>query len=223
MLEKRTSPEDRFIREYLLVLAAAFGGAFTCKRQQKVEIYGWLCKHCTAIKQGFLSPLADLWKTSNICLRSVPQRRDFFRREVIPEGIFSNRPPAQNSLPNQAVDEGKRRSDLCTPTMIICFRAFVERWDRATPEDIPCLVTKNGNPGKRNLGCETGIVPAFCFPAPSDFYHRLRALVASVYRHRSGKAHPSTTGIGDKADEPFGFESPRGTKIHPISPPLTCS
>lgn len=112
-------------------VAAAFGGVFVCNTN-KAEMtvgYGTLYGDIA----GFLAPLADLWKADVYALGRY-LNESVFAREVIPEGIFQVIPSAELSAA-QAVDEGKG-DPLVYPYHDRLFFAFVQRWNRATPEEI---------------------------------------------------------------------------------------
>ena len=115
----------------LAAAAAAFGGVFTCTAN-KAEItvgygtlYGDIC--------GWLAALGDLWK-EQVYAVARHLNAEGFDRPVIPEGVFALTPSAELNAA-QAVDEGKG-DPLIYPYHDKLFRAWVERWDRATPEDI---------------------------------------------------------------------------------------
>lgn len=115
----------------LAAAAAAFGGVFTCNAN-KAEItvgygtlYGDIC--------GWLAALGDLWK-EQVYAVARHLNAEGFERPVIPEGIFTVTPSAELNAA-QAVDEGKG-DPLIYPYHDKLFRAWVERWERATPEDI---------------------------------------------------------------------------------------
>ncbi len=115
----------------LAAAAAAFGGVFTCNAN-KAEItvgygtlYGDIC--------GWLAALGDLWKEQ---VYSVANHFNtaVYDSPVIPDGIFKVTPSAELNAA-QAVDEGKG-DPLIYPYHDKLFRAWVERWERASPEDI---------------------------------------------------------------------------------------
>ncbi len=112
-------------------VAAAFGGVFVCNTN-KAEMtvgYGTLYGDIA----GFLAPLADLWKADVYALGRY-LNEFVFAREVIPEGIFQVIPSAELSA-DQSVDDGKG-DPLHYPYHDRLFFAFVQRWNRATPEEI---------------------------------------------------------------------------------------
>ena len=115
----------------LAAVAAAFGGAFTCNAN-KTEMatgYGTLYGDIA----GYLAPIGDLWKGQVYdvarCLN-----RGVFGREAIPRGIFTLTPSAELSK-DQAVDEGKG-DPFVYPYHDALLRAWVERWERPSPEEI---------------------------------------------------------------------------------------
>ena len=112
---------------------------------------------------GFLAALADLWKHQVYALGRYLNER-IFAAEVIPAEVFSLVPSAELSAA-QDVDAGKG-DPLVYPYHDYLFRAFVERWQRATPEDL--LGWYTAGTIEENIGCEPGLV-ARLFPAAADF------------------------------------------------------
>jgi len=115
----------------LAAAAAAFGGVFTCnanKAEMTVgygTLYGDIC--------GWLAALGDLWK-EQVYAVARQLNTEVFAQPVIPEEIFTIPPSAELSAA-QAVDEG-RGDPLIYPYHDRLFRAWVEQWERATPEEI---------------------------------------------------------------------------------------
>lgn len=159
MLEN-VQARDRGAR-VLAGVAAAFGGGFTCNANKSEASVGYATLY--GDQAGFLCPLADLWKHQVYALGRY-LNESVFEREVIPEGIFKIIPSAELS-PNQAVDEGKG-DPILYPYHDYLFRAFMERWDRATPEDI--LTWYQAGTLENNIGCEPGLATKL-FSQPSDF------------------------------------------------------
>jgi NAD+ synthase (glutamine-hydrolysing) len=115
----------------LAAAAAAFGGVFTCNAN-KAEItvgYGTLYGDIA----GWLASIGDLWKGQVYDL-ARHLNEAYYGRPAIPEGIFRVVPSAELSAA-QAVDEG-RGDPLVYPYHDRLFRSWVERWNRATPEEI---------------------------------------------------------------------------------------
>ncbi len=115
----------------LAAAAAAFGGVFTCNAN-KAEItvgYGTLYGDIA----GWLANIGDLWK-GQVYDVARHLNTGVYGRPVIPEGTFRIVPSAELSAA-QAVDEGKG-DPLVYPYHDLLFRSWVERWNRATPEDV---------------------------------------------------------------------------------------
>ncbi len=159
MLEN-VQARDRSSR-ILAAAAASFGGAFTCNANKSELTVGY----CTLYgdESGFLAALADLWKHQVYALGRY-MNQHIFATEVIPVEVFTLVPSAELSAA-QDVDAGKG-DPLVYPYHDYLFRAFVERWQRATPEDL--LTWYNEGTVEENIGCEPGLV-AKLFPAAADF------------------------------------------------------
>jgi NAD+ synthase (glutamine-hydrolysing) len=130
LADENAQARDRGAR-VLAALAQSFGGVFVCNAN-KAELtvgYGTLYGDIA----GFLAPLGDLWKHDVYAVGRI-LNEDVFKREVIPEGIFTIVPSAELGT-HHAVDEGKG-DPLVYPYHDRLFFAFVQRWQRATPEDI---------------------------------------------------------------------------------------
>jgi NAD+ synthase (glutamine-hydrolysing) len=115
----------------LAAVAAAFGGVFTCNANKAELTVGYSTLYGDL--GGFLALLGDLWKSEVYALGRF-LNEEIFEREVIPEGSFTVVPSAELSV-NQAVDEGKG-DPLIYPYHDRLFFAWVQRWNRATPEEI---------------------------------------------------------------------------------------
>jgi len=144
----------------LAAVASAFGGVFTCNANKSEMTVGYTTLYGDL--GGYLANIADLWKGEVYALgRHLNQ--NVYRRVIIPEGSFTVIPSAELSLA-QAVDEGKG-DPLIYPYHDRLFRAWVEEWNRVTPEEIlewykeGTLESRLGYPGKvSNL-----------FPTAADF------------------------------------------------------
>lgn len=115
----------------LAAMAAAFGGAFTCNAN-KTELatgYGTMYGDIA----GYLAAIGDLWKGQVYAL-AHGLNAQAPRGPAIPEGIFTVIPSAELSN-DQAVDEGKG-DPFVYPYHDALLRAWVERWDRPSPEEI---------------------------------------------------------------------------------------
>ena len=80
------------------------------------------------------------------------------------KGIIDIVPSAELSSA-QNVDEGKG-DPIKYPYHDYLFRSFVERWQKATPEDV--LEWYKAGTVEKNLGCEEGLVKNY-FPTAADF------------------------------------------------------
>jgi len=114
----------------LAAVAAAFGGVFSCNAN-KAELtvgYGTLYGDIA----GFLAVLGDLWKEDVYALGR--HLNAAYGREAIPEGIFTVTPSAELSADHD-VEKGFG-DPLVYPYHDRLFFAFVQRWNRATPEEV---------------------------------------------------------------------------------------
>ncbi len=138
--QKETLPASQTTREnicarlrssgILSALSSATSGIFTCNAN-KTE----LCAAYTTLygdMAGAIAATGDLWKHQIYALGRA--LNDHFGREVIPEGTFTV-PPSAELSDAQNVDRGGR-DPLIYDYHDYLFRAFIEPWNRATPEDI---------------------------------------------------------------------------------------
>ena len=115
----------------LSAISGAFGGVFTCNANKSEATVGYTTLYGDL--GGFLANIADLWKGEVYQLaRHVNEQ--VFKRAVIPEGSFAVTPSAELSSA-QNVDEGKG-DPILYPYHDKVFASWVERWNRATPEDL---------------------------------------------------------------------------------------
>ena len=111
-------------------IASTLGAVFTNNGNKSettvgyATLYGDVC--------GFLATIADLWKEQVYDLGRYIN--DLHQKEIIPVGIFNIVACAELSA-NQNVDAGKGDPIIYWYHDKL-FRAFVERWNRATPADI---------------------------------------------------------------------------------------
>ena len=130
LMNENVQARDRSSR-VLAAVSAAFGGVFTCNANKSeatvgyATLYGDVC--------GYFANIADLWKGEVYAL-ARHLNEQVFEREIVPRGSIDLTPSAELS-PQQNVDEGKG-DPLIYPYHDRLFRTWVERWDRATPEDI---------------------------------------------------------------------------------------
>jgi NAD+ synthase (glutamine-hydrolysing) len=151
---------DRSAR-VLAGLAAAFGGGFTCNANKAETTVGYSTLY--GDQSGFLSALADLWKYQVYDLARY-LNESVYKREVIPQETIDIVPSAELS-DQQNVDKGQG-DPLRYPYHDYLFRSFVERWQKATPQDI--LEWYAEGTLEKELGCAPGLVAKY-FPTAKDF------------------------------------------------------
>lgn len=128
-VQENIQARDRSSR-ILAGVAAAFGGAFSCNANKSETTVGYSTLYGDL--GGFLANLADLWKGEIYALAEF-LNKEVYGREVIPQGTIKIKPSAELSA-QQNVD--KNQGDpLFYPYHDALFRSWVERWQRATPED----------------------------------------------------------------------------------------
>lgn len=145
--------------------AAAFGGGFTCNANKSEMTVGYTTLYGDLA--GFLAALADLWKHQVYELAGYLNEH-IYRREVIPREIIDLVPSAELSF-DQDVDQGKG-DPLVYPYHDYLFRAFMEHWNRSTPEEI--LTWYSGGCLEEKIGCPAGLVKQL-FPGPIEFIEDL--------------------------------------------------
>lgn len=160
LVTENIQARDRSAR-LLAAIAAAFGGGFTCNANKSELTVGYATLY--GDQAGFLAALADLWKHQVYELAEYLNRQ-VYGRPVIPQGIMDIVPSAELS-PDQAVDEGKG-DPLVYPYHDYLFRAFMEHWNRATPEDI--LEWYMQGVLEEKIGCRPGL-PGEIFPTAAHF------------------------------------------------------
>jgi NAD+ synthase (glutamine-hydrolysing) len=100
---------------------------------------------------GFLAALADLWKFQVYDLARYLNSR-VYGFEVIPQDLINLVPSAELSF-EQSVDQGKG-DPIIYPYHDYLFKAFMEKWNRAAPEDI--LEWYMEGSLEKNIGCAPG-------------------------------------------------------------------
>jgi NAD+ synthase (glutamine-hydrolysing) len=143
-------------------LAASFGGVISCNinKAELVPGFGTLYGDIA----GFLAPLGDLWKHEVYALGRY-LNETIHGREVIPAGAFDIVPSPELSA-DHAVDDGKG-DPMFYAYHDRLFYSWVQRWNRATPEDnlewylAGTLATELGLPEDLDLNK--------MFPSPDDF------------------------------------------------------
>lgn len=142
-------------------VAAAFGAGFTCNANKSEMTVGYSTLY--GDQAGFLAALSDLWKHQVYELAEYLNRH-IYKKEVIPQEIIDLVPSAELSF-EQSVDEGKG-DPIIYPYHDYLFRAFMEHWNRRTPEDI--LLWYEQGILEEKIGCLPGLV-ATLFPTPVEF------------------------------------------------------
>ncbi len=142
-------------------LAAAFGGGFTCNANKAETAVGYSTLY--GDQSGFLSALADLWKYQVYDLAGYLNEA-VWQREIIPRETISIVPSAELS-DAQDVDKGQG-DPLHYPYHDYLFRAFIERWQKASPQDI--LTWYAEGTLEENIGCSPGLTAKY-FPTAREF------------------------------------------------------
>ena len=163
-VQENIQARDRSAR-ILAGAAAAFGGGFTCNANKAETTVGYSTLY--GDQSGFLAAFADLWKHQVYALANH-LNESIYKREVIPQGIIDIVPSAELSNA-QNIDEGKG-DPIKYPYHDYLFRAFVECWQKATPEDL--LIWYKEDTVEENIGCEKGLVKKH-FPTAKDFIEDL--------------------------------------------------
>ena len=111
---------------------------------------------------GFLAATADLWKHQVYALARY-LNDVVFQREVVPQGSIDIVPSAELSA-SQDITKGQG-DPIVYPYHDYLFRAFVERWQRATPETI--LTWYKEGTLEKEIGCSVNVRDIF--PTAKDF------------------------------------------------------
>ena len=155
---------DRSAR-ILAGVAAAFDAGFTCNANKSEASVGYSTLYGDLA--GFLAVLSDLWKHQVYELAHF-MNTQIYQREVIPQATIDITPSAELSF-DQSVDQGKG-DPIIYPYHDYLFKAFMEHWNRATPEDILLWYTQDTLEEK--IGCQQGLVGRL-FPTPVEFINDL--------------------------------------------------
>jgi NAD+ synthase (glutamine-hydrolysing) len=161
LADENAQARDRGAR-VLAGAAQAFGGVFSCNAN-KAELtvgYGTLYGDIA----GFLAPLGDLWKGDVYAVGRF-LNESVYGREVIPAGVFDIVPSAELGA-HHAVDEGKG-DPLHYAYHDRLFFSWVQRWNRATPEEILEWYASGVLSAELNLPAEADLKKLF--PTPADF------------------------------------------------------
>lgn len=112
-------------------VAAAIGGVFTCNANKSEMTVGYSTLYGDL--GGYLANIADLWK-GEVYEMARYLNSQVFDEAVIPEGTIKIKPSAELSAQHN-VDQNQG-DPLIYPYHDQLFKSWVERWNRATPEDI---------------------------------------------------------------------------------------
>jgi len=141
---------DRSAR-LLAALAAVVGGGFTCNANKSEMTVGYSTLYGDLA--GFMAALGDLWKHQVYDLARY-LNEEVYQKNVIPQEIIDLVPSAELSR-EQNVEQGKG-DPIVYPYHDYLFKAFMERWKRATPEDILTWYAQDSL--EEELGCRPGLV-----------------------------------------------------------------
>lgn len=158
-VEENIQARDRSSR-ILAAAAAAFGGVFTCNANKAESTVGYATLYGDSA--GFLAATADLWKHQVYDLARY-LNDSVFHREVVPQGSIDIVPSAELSAA-QDIDKGQG-DPLIYPYHDYLFAAFIERWQRATPESI--LRWYAAGTLEKEIGCAVDVHTLF--PTAKEF------------------------------------------------------
>ena len=144
----------------LAALASAFGGGFSCNSNKAEITVGYATFYGDLT--GVLAMIGDLWKNQVYELAHYLNDK-IFERKVIPDDIFIISPSAELS-PEQTVGVGG--DPIVYEYHDYLFRAFIERWDKASPRDI--LRWYKEGTIEEVIGCQKGIISK-SFPTNKAF------------------------------------------------------
>ena len=159
LVKENIQARDRGAR-LIAAASAAFGGAFSCN-SNKAEMavgyatfYGDIC--------GAVAMIGDLWKHQVYALGHY-LNDVIFKREVIPEEIFTIRPSAELS---ETQTVGRGGDPLVYAYHDYLLRAFIENWHKTTPADV--LRWYVHGTLAEELGCTQQAIEEAC-PTPAAF------------------------------------------------------
>jgi NAD+ synthase (glutamine-hydrolysing) len=135
-------------------LAASFDGGFTCNANKAETTVGYSTLY--GDQSGFLAALADLWKHQVYALADYLNKK-IYGREVIPQATINIVPSAELSA-NQCVDKGKG-DPIKYPYHDYLFQSFIERWQKASPQDI--LEWYIDGTLEEKIGCNKGLIKKY--------------------------------------------------------------
>ena len=158
-IEENIQARDRSSR-ILAAAAASFGGVFTCNANKAETSVGYATLYGDSA--GYLAATADLWKHQVYELAHY-LNDEVFGRHVVPQGSIDIVPSAELSN-KQDITKGQG-DPLIYPYHDYLFAAFVERWQRATPESI--LTWYLDGTLEKNIGCTVDVQQLF--PTAKEF------------------------------------------------------
>lgn len=158
-IEENIQARDRSSR-ILAAAAASFGGVFTCNANKAETSVGYATLYGDSA--GYLAATADLWKHQVYELAHY-LNDEVFGRHVVPQGSIDIVPSAELSN-KQDITKGQG-DPLLYPYHDYLFAAFVERWQRATPESI--LTWYLDGTLEKNIGCTVDVHQLF--PTAKEF------------------------------------------------------
>lgn len=129
-IKENIQARDRSSR-ILAGIAATVGGAFTCNGNKTELSIGYATLY--GDMAGFLAATGDLWKRQVYALADY-LNKEIYQREVIPQGSIDIIPSAELS-DQQDITKGQG-DPLQYDYHDRLFQAFIEPWNRLTPEDI---------------------------------------------------------------------------------------
>ncbi len=144
----------------LMAAAAAFGGVVSCNANKAEMTVGYGTLYGDIL--GWLALLGDLWK-GEVYELARHLNETLYGEEIIPEEIFALKPSAELSAA-QAVEQGLG-DPLNYPYHDRLFRAWVERWERVTPEETLAWYLEGRL--ESEIGYEGSV--AGLFPTPAAF------------------------------------------------------
>ncbi|VBB08668.1 nad(+) synthetase [Lucifera butyrica] len=159
-VKENIQARDRSSR-VLAGIAAAFGGGFTCNANKSELTVGYSTLY--GDQAGFLAALADLWKHQIYALAAFINEH-VYPQPVIPQETITIVPSAELSA-EQSVDAGQG-DPIIYPYHDFLFHSFMERWNKATPEDILSWYQEGVLEAK--IGCRPGLVQSL-FASPAAF------------------------------------------------------
>ena len=129
-LMENVQARDRSARVLALV-AAAFGGVFTCNANKSEITVGYTTLYGDL--GGYMAPIADLWK-GDVYRLAHYMNDEIFATETIPADSLALIPSAELSA-SQDVERGLG-DPFAYPYHDALFRSWVESWERTEPEDM---------------------------------------------------------------------------------------